>query len=221
MNRLLLVVAFLCAACTSLQAQFVYIGIGGGFCSTTPTSDYAFTYKNDAAWGWSGRFLETTGQKSDIGFNITSSIEFQLPTAPISLTAGISYVQLYGTTESVKANSPPWYNTVFTVGELKTRSNLLTIRSGAKWGFTSIPAYSPYLSLELLYNIIGETNLSIHTTSSTIDAVVDGNTSFGLSLGVGCAPAFSRRWMSASERRLFSTTWFPRRLTLNRRTCCV
>jgi hypothetical protein len=162
----------------------VYIGIGGGFCSMTPTNDYAFTYKNDAAWGWSGRFLETTGQKSDIGFNITSSIEFQLPTAPISLTAGISYVQLYGTTESVRANSPPWYNTVFTVGELKTRSNLLTIRSGAKWEFIH-SGISPYLSLELLYNIIGETNLSIHTTSSTIDAVVDGNTSFGLSLGGG------------------------------------
>jgi opacity protein-like surface antigen len=183
MKILLLLICLLGPCFVSVQAQSIYLSIGGAFSSVNPTSNYTFIYHNDAS-PWPGRFEQAIGQKSDIGFTITSGIEFQLPSAPISLTAGISYAQLYGRTDSVRAYPPPWYSIMYITGELETRSNLLTIRTGATWQILR-SQIAPYVSLELLYNIFGDTRLSIHNPYSTTEAVVDGNTRFGLSVGAG------------------------------------
>ncbi len=183
MKCIVLLVGFLGSVFSYVQAQSIYLSFGGGFSTLNPTSDYTFMYCNDRML-WPSRFEETVGQKSDIGFNITSAIEFQLPSAPISLTAGISYSQLYGKTDSVKAYTPPWYSSMYTTGELKTRSNLLTFRTGVKWEIIR-SRIAPYVSLELLYNIFGDTRLSIHTPYHSTEAVVDGNTRAGFSFGGG------------------------------------
>ena len=182
MKTFLIVVGLFATAMVSLQAQSVNIAFGAGFSSMSPPKSYEFMYENGMMWP--GVFEESTGQTSDIGFNISSILEFRFPIAPISLTAGISYSQLYGKTASVKAQSPPWYGTMYTIGELKTRANILTFRTGAQWEIIH-SFISPYVSLELLYNIFGDTRLSVSNSSGTTNAVINGNTRVGLAFGGG------------------------------------
>lgn len=166
-----------------VEAQSVYLSVGGGFSTMNPTGNFAFLYTTDRMM-WPGTFEEMAGQKTDIGFNIASSLEFRLPDAPVSFTTGLSYTQLYGKCDFVKAYTPPWYSTVYTIGELTTRSNILTLKTGMHWYIISSPI-APYLSLDLLYNIVGDTKLSISNTYGGTEAIVDGNTRMGLSFGGG------------------------------------
>ena len=153
-----------------------------------PKSNYAFTYITDRT-AWHNKFEEMSGQRADIGFHIASSLQFQLPEAALGFTAGIAYAQLYGECDRAVALSPPWYSTIYTIGRLTSRNNILTFKTGAQWQFSRSPI-APYVSLDLLYNIIGDTKLSISNGPSTIEAIADGNTRVGLSPGIGARLTF-------------------------------
>ena len=187
MKPFLYTLAFCCAIVSTVEAQSIFINVGGGFSMMNPQRNYAFTYTIDQ-WTSGGRFDEMSGQRVDIGFHIASSLQFQLREAPLSFTAGVSYAQFYGKSDFVKSESPPWYSTIYTVGKLTTRSNILTLRTGAQWQFSRSPI-APYVSLDLLYNIIGDTKLSISSGPSTIEAVANGNTRMGISPGAGARVA--------------------------------
>lgn len=176
-----------CILFSAVEAQSVYLNVGGGFSRMSPKGNYTFVYTTDRM-SWPGKFEEMVGQKADIGFNIASSLEFRLPDTSVSLTAGIAYTQFYGKCDFVKAYTPPWYNTAYTIGELTTRSNILTFKTGAQWQICRSPI-APYVNLDLLYNIIGDTKLSIRNNSTTTEAIVDGNTRMGLSVGGGARVA--------------------------------
>ncbi len=169
------------------EAQSIHLSVGGGFSTMNPPGNYAFSYTNDRM-SWPGKFEEMAGQKADIGFNIASSLEFRLRNAPVSFTAGLSYAQFYGKCDFVKAFTPPWYNTVYISGELTTRSNILSLKTGVQWQIISSPI-APYASLDLLYNIVGDTKLSINNTYGSTEAIVEGNTRMGLSFGGGARVA--------------------------------
>ena len=188
MKPLLHTFFFCCVLASAAQAQSVFFAIGGGFSTVHPKSNYAFTYVSDPT-GWRNKFEELSGQKADRGFHIASSLEFQLPDAPLELSAGIVYTQLYGKRDHAVSLSPPWYSTIYTIGPLTTRSNILTFRTGAQWQFSRSPI-APYVSLDLLYNIIGDTKLGISNGPSAVEAIADGNTRMGLSPGAGARVAF-------------------------------
>ncbi len=183
--------AYLIVSCgflfSSVEAQSVYLSVGGGFSTMNPPGNYAFLYTGDRMSS-PGKFEEMTGQKADIGFHIASSLEFRLRDAPVSFTAGWSYTQFYGKCDFVKAFSPLWYNTVFISGDLTTRSNILSLKTGVQWQIIS-SSIAPYASLDLLYNIVGDTKLSINNSYGNIEAIVDGNTRMGLSFGGGARVA--------------------------------
>lgn len=168
---------------SSVEAQSIYVGIGGGFSTLNPRDNYGFSYTSDRT-SWPGTFEEMTGRHADVGFNITTSLEFQLPNTPVSITTALLYTQLYGKCDYVKAYTPPWYSAIYTIGELTTRSNILTFKTGAQYEILPAP-FTPYVSLGLLYSIIGDTKLSINNTYGSAEAMVEGNTRLGLSLGGG------------------------------------
>jgi hypothetical protein len=182
-NRLAHMLLFCGFLLSAVEAQSVYLGVGGGFSTMSPKDNYAFVYATDRT-SWPGKFEEMVGQKADVGFTIASSMQFRLPDTAVSLTAGVSYTQFYGKCDYVKAYTPPWYSSIYTIGELTTRSNMLTFSTGVQWQIIQSPV-APYVSLDLLYNIIGDTKLRISSTSSTTEAIVDGNTRMGLSVGGG------------------------------------
>jgi hypothetical protein len=190
MRPTLLVLLFQIISFSSILAQSVFLSVGGGFSSLKPSSNYSFTYAGDPT-SWSGKFQEISGQRADIGFNVSTSLEFQLPDAPVAITVGCLYTQLYGKADRARVLTPPWSSTIYTVGELTTRSNILTFQTGAQWQFLrSCP--SPYVGLGLLYNIVGETKLSIAQSGRPLEAVVDGNTRLGISLDAGARLSLQR-----------------------------
>ncbi|MCX6143079.1 MAG: outer membrane beta-barrel protein [Ignavibacteriales bacterium] len=183
--------AYLIISCgflfSSVEAQSVHLSVGGGFSTMNAPGNYEFSYSIDRMSS-PGKFEEMAGQKADIGFHISSALEFRLRDAPVSFTTGVLYTQLYGKSDFVKAFSPLWYNTIFTSGDLTTRSNILTLKTGVQWQIISSPI-APYVSLDLLYNIVGDTKLSINNSYGNIEATVDGNTRMGLSIGGGARVA--------------------------------
>jgi hypothetical protein len=183
MRHLAGIMIFCALLVSSVKAQSVYFGVGGGFSSMSPPENYAFTFAFDLT-PWPGKFEELTGRKADIGFNIVSSLEFRLPDAPVSFTAGVSYTQFHGHSDFAKANSPPWFSTIFIIGELETHSNMLSLKSGAQCEIISAPI-APYVSFDVLYNIIGDTKLSINSGNGSTKAIAEGNTRMGLSFGGG------------------------------------
>jgi hypothetical protein len=183
MNRLLICFALVCFLFLTTQAQSIHVGMVGGFCIANPSSDSRFVFEDDLL-RWASRFEEVQGQNPDVGFSIGTTLEFVLPQTPVNLNMGISFIQLYGSADYVRVQSPSWYNTMYTVGGLKTRSNLITVSTGISWEICH-RNISPFVTLTLLYNIFGDRRMSIRTSYNAIEAVADGHTSAGLSFGGG------------------------------------
>jgi hypothetical protein len=177
------VVVFYGLIFSSVDAQSVYLSIGGGFSTLHPKGNYVFTYTNDQM-SWHAKFLEMTGRKADIGFNVATALEFQLLEAPLSITTGLLYTQLYGRCDYVKATTPPTSSTIYTIGELTTRSNILTFQTGVQWQIIR-SRIAPYVGLGVLYSIVGDTKLRISYPGGGSEGIVAGNTRLGLMLGVG------------------------------------
>jgi hypothetical protein len=183
MKKITLVLALLNLPCTLTEAQTTFLDIGAGFSSMNSTDIQSFTYTNDQ-FLWLGNFVEITGKQPDMGFTIVSRLEFQMSTLPLSLTAGISYTQLSGKADLVKAQSPVWSSTMYTTGKLETQKNILSIRPGFQW--IVIPSsIRVFLGLEVLYNIFGDTRLKIVNPSGTTEGIIEGDTRMGLSFGGG------------------------------------
>lgn len=181
-------VAFITILCallfSSVDAQTIHISTGGAFCIMKAPDKYTFLYVDD--WRpWAGTVEEQSGRKATLGFSLASALEFRLSESPLTATAGVTYTQLYGKADNVKASTTPWSSAMYTVGELTTRSNILTFDVGLRWCVVRSTAVDPYISLGLLYSIFGDTRLTIRSTETTTEAIVDGNTRMGLSLGAG------------------------------------
>jgi hypothetical protein len=169
-------------------SQSIYIGTGGGFTYSNMVSNYVFTFEPEAM-PWPGKIEEISGERN-IGFNFASGMEFQLPSLPIRITGGISYIQLYGKADFVKSSGPPWSNSMYISGELETRNNILTLKSGLLCEILNSQIV-PYASLDVLYNIFGETRLSIKNSFGTTEGIVKANTRMGLALGGGVSANLS------------------------------
>jgi hypothetical protein len=175
--------AIICAlSLSSVGAQSLYLSIGGGFSTQKPPDNYSFNYVD--AQLWPGTFETLDGRHADVGFSISSSFLLQLSGQPISITTGFQYAQIYGTTDYTKAHPPPWYSTIYIIGDLTTRSNILTFKTGVQYEFLESPVM-PYAGLSLLCNIIGDTRLTISNGGTTTKALIDGNTRAGASLDAG------------------------------------
>jgi hypothetical protein len=183
MNRLLVFFALGCFLFLPMRAQTILVGMAGDFCIAQPSSDYRFAFEGDLL-RWASRFEEVQGQKPDLGFGITTTLEFALPQAPVSLNMGVSFIQLYGSADYVRTQSPSWYNTMYTIGGLRTRRNLITTGMGISWEMCH-PDISPFVTLTVLYYIFGDARMSIRTSYNSIEAVAEGHTSAGFSLGGG------------------------------------
>jgi hypothetical protein len=169
---------------SSVKAQTIYLSAAGGLSIMKAPDNYTFLYRGDQM-SWPATFKEISGTRADLGFSIASALEFRLSDLPFTATAGVAYTQLYGKADNVKAPTPPWYSTMYTIGELTTRSNILTFDVGVRWRVVRSTTIEPYVSLGLLYNIFGDTRLTIRNAETTAEATVDGNTRMGLSLGAG------------------------------------
>jgi hypothetical protein len=178
------VITILCAfLLSSAEAQTIYLSAGGGFSIMKAPDNYTFVYMSDRM-AWPATFEELTGRRSDLGFSIANALEFRLADAPFTVAAGVFYTQLYGSSDYVKAPTPPWQSTMYTIGELTTRSNILTFNVGLRWHVVRLPV-EPYIGLDVLYNILGDTKLTIRSASTTTEAIAEGNTRMGLSFGAG------------------------------------
>jgi hypothetical protein len=164
-------------------AQCLSVGFGGGFSCAKAMTDNPFIYGSERML-WPSRFNEIFNQKPDMGFHIMSFFKIRSSSVPVDLIWGISYTQLYGKSGSVVADSPPWFNTVYTTGALETRRNILTIKTGMQWEIMDSPI-APYISFALLYNIMSETKLTIRNPWGVTEASMEGANRMGLSAGAG------------------------------------
>jgi len=161
----------------------MYLSAGGGFSMMKAPDNYSFFYAGDMI-PWPTTIEGLADRRADIGFGISSALEFRLTDLPLTLTAGFAYTQLYGKAEGVKVQSPPWSSTMYTLGELTTRSNIMTFDVGFRWSNLRFPVV-PYIGVDLLYTIVGDTKLKIRNDETTFDGTVEGNPSMGLSFGLG------------------------------------
>ncbi len=169
---------------STAEAQTIYLGAGGTYSIMKAPDNYMFLYKARLAPWWT-TFEEISGTRADRGFSLATALEFRLSELPFTATAGLSYTQLYGKADNVKAPSPPWYGTMYTIGELTTRSNIVTLDVGLRWHVVRSTTVEPYVSLGLLYNLFGDTRLTIRNAQTTVEGTIDGNSRMGLSLGAG------------------------------------
>ncbi len=62
------------------------------------------------------------------------------------------------------------------------------MKTGVEWQIIEYPI-APYVGIDLLYNILGDTKLSIENSYGSTEAVIEGNTGMGLSIGTGARVA--------------------------------
>jgi opacity protein-like surface antigen len=169
---------------TSNNAQSIFVGIGGGYSSMNPTEYHVFIYQYER-FSYPGIFEEITGLKNDKGYNISGYFKYDIKMLPINIVGGIGYTKYSGKADYVKATVPPWYSTMYFIGEYETKNDLLSINAGIQYEI--IPTFiTPYISLQAVLNKFDATTLELKNSGRLYEEVkFESKTRYGLSIGGG------------------------------------
>lgn len=123
--------------------------------------------------------IDTTGRAFGLksNFHFGGKVKIGLQPLPIRLTGSLLYTSFNGSKDNVVINPT-------TAVDITTSSNLFTLAFGAEYLFSPEPV-SPYGTLELQLNSQGNTKLTQDYPNSTREISIEGNTRWGLGLGVG------------------------------------
>jgi hypothetical protein len=184
MKKSILILSLFAILTPSIKAQTFYVGIGGGFSTMNPVEYHGFTYQNDITT-WLGEFEEIKGQKNDKGLNLRGSIKYDINILPVNIIAGIGYTKYTGKADYVKATVPPWYSTMYYIGEYESKTDLLSINTGIQ--YEVIHSFvTPYVTLQAMMNRFGETTLEMKNSGNVYEEVkFEKRTRYGLSIGGG------------------------------------
>jgi opacity protein-like surface antigen len=140
---------------------------------------FSFGLTYIAAPGYYTDDIDTTGKAFGLksNYHFGGKIKIGLQQLPLRLTGSMLYTSFNGSKNNVVINPT-------TAIDIETSSNLFTLGFGVEYLFNPEPV-SPYATLELQFNAQGNTKLTENFPNSTKEISIEGNSRWGLGLGLG------------------------------------
>jgi hypothetical protein len=156
---------FILSISTTVQAQLVRIGIGGGLTNVTGP-DHLTKEVSENGKGYS----------TEYNFGLVGKIG--LPLIPLTPRAFVTYHKFGGEGSQIPVVSKG--NSLSTNVEFS--QSILSLGAGVQYGFIPVPVgVDPYLSLDIIFNNFGD----LTTTTDGVEATVGGTSRTGLQFGAG------------------------------------